>query len=93
MHTLSIAIWVAGAIAIVYGGYHYWRFIDKLERARMTGKIPSTLQNPRMDIVWMIASPGVVPGGDSHRRKAMYAFGAFAGLWLAFTLLSILAHV
>jgi hypothetical protein len=93
MRTLGIAIWIAAAIAIVYGGYHYWRFIDKLERARMAGKIPPTLQAPRMAIVWMIASPGVVPGGDLHRRRAMYAFAAFVGLWLAFALLPTLARI
>ena len=43
----------------------------------MGGKIPLGLQAPRMDIGWMIASPGVVPGGDPHRRKAMWGFGAF----------------
>ena len=89
MHAIGIAIWGAAAIAIIYGGYHYWVFIDKLQQARMDGTVPSTLQSPRMGIVWMIASPGVVPGGGSHRRKAMYAFGAFVGLWLAFALLPI----
>jgi hypothetical protein len=86
MHTIGIAIWIADAVAILYGGYHYWAFFQKFEQARMDGKIPVSLQAPRMGIVWMIASPGVVPGGDSHRRKAMYGLGAFVGLWLVFTL-------
>ncbi len=51
MHTIYITIWIAGAIAIVYGGYHYWAFIQKLEKARMEGKIPVNLQAPRMDII------------------------------------------
>jgi hypothetical protein len=90
MHTIGIAIWIADAIAIVYGGYHYWAFFQKFEQARMDGKIPVSLQAPRMGIIWMIASPGVVPDGDSHRRKAMYGFGAFVGLWLLFALMPIL---
>jgi hypothetical protein len=90
MHTVGIAIWTGDAIAIVYGGYHYWAFLQKLEQARMDGKIPAGLQAPRMAIIWMIASPGVVPGGDSHRRKAMCGFGVFVGLWLVFALMPFL---
>jgi hypothetical protein len=79
-----LAIIVAGAIfAFVYGTYHYWHFIQKLEQARMVGKVPPGLQRRRMAIGWMIASPGVVPSGDGHRRKFMYAFAVFVGLLLA----------
>jgi len=56
MHTIGIAIWIADAVAILYGGYHYWAFFQKFEQARMDGKIPVSLQAPRMGIVWMIAS-------------------------------------
>jgi len=87
-----VAIWVAGAITLVYGGYHYWIFIDKLERARMGGKIPSTFLGSRMGIVWMIASPDVVPDGASHRRKAIYALSAFACIWLTGVAISIWLH-
>jgi hypothetical protein len=58
MHTIGIAIWIADAAAILYGGYHYWAFFQKFEQARMAGKIPISLQAPRMGIIWMIASPG-----------------------------------
>jgi hypothetical protein len=88
MHTVGIAIWTADAIAILYGGYHYWAFFQKFEQARMDGKIPVHLQSRRMGIVWMIASAGVVPGGESHRRKAMYGFGVFVGLWFLFAFVS-----
>ena len=90
MHTIGIAIWIACAIAFAYGGYHYWAFLQKLEQARMDGRIPVSLQARRMDIVWMIASPGVVPDGAAHRRRAMYGLGAFVGLWFVFALMPIL---
>lgn len=77
MHKIAIAIWTADAIAILYGGYHYWAFYKKFEQARMEEKIPIDLQSQRMGIVWMIASPGVVPDGAFHRRKAMYGLGVF----------------
>lgn len=78
MHKIAIAIWTADAIAILYGGYHYWAFYKKFEQARMEGKIPIDLQSQRMGIVWMIASPGVVPDGAFHRRKAMYGLGVLS---------------
>ena len=55
-------------------------------------KLPDKRWND-MGIFWMIASPGVVPGGVSHRRKALYGLGVFAGLWLALALLPILARI
>ncbi|MDA9508955.1 hypothetical protein XI09_30845 [Bradyrhizobium sp. CCBAU 11386] len=90
MNTIGIVIWIAAAVAFAYGGYHYWAFIQKFEQARMDGKIPVNLQARRTDIVWMIASPGVVPNGDPHRRRAIYGLGAFVGLWFVFALLPIL---
>jgi hypothetical protein len=91
LHAIGLAIWIGAALAWVYGAYHYWCFINKLEEARMAGKIPASLQRQRMGIVWMIASPGLVPGGDIHRRHSMYAIAAFAGFFIAFAFLGQIA--
>lgn len=92
MHTIGVAIWIAAALAWIYGAHHYWVFYDKFERGRMAGKIPSGLQRPRMGIVWLIASAGVVPGAEAHRRKFMFALALFVGLLIAFVLLTGLQH-
>lgn len=88
MHAIGVAIWIGAALAWIYGAYHYWVFYDKFERGRMAGKIPSGLQRPRMGIAWLIASAGVVPEGELHRRKFMRAFALFVGLLIAFALLT-----
>jgi hypothetical protein len=84
MHAFEIAIWVAAASALIFGVYHYWVFNDKLVQAQMDGKIPSGLQ---MGIAWMIVNPGIVPGGNAHRRKILCAFGAFVALSIGYALM------
>lgn len=90
MRTIGIAIWIGAAASILFGGYHYWAFLQKLETARVQGKIPNSLLARHLEIGWMIARPGVVPDGDIHRRKAIYGFGASVGLWLIFFVLAAL---
>jgi hypothetical protein len=86
-----LAAMVTGAIfAFVYGGYHYWQFVQKLEQGQMSGMIPPPLQRRRMGIGWMIASPGIVPAGDVHRRKSIYSLAIFVSLLLACLLIRIL---
>jgi hypothetical protein len=91
-HTIFLVIALGAFAAWVYGAYHYWTFYNKFGNAQLRGQIPPGLQRRRMGIGWLIASPGVVPGGDTHRRKAMYGIGAFVALWVIAALLAILVR-
>jgi hypothetical protein len=82
-------IFAGAVIAFLYGATHYWLFLRRLEEARMRGQIPLGLLRQRMGIAWMIGSPGIVAGGDNHRRKAMWGIGIFVALWIVLALLSI----
>ena len=46
-------IFVATFVALTFGGYHYWNFIEKLERDHLLGRIQLNLPPSRMRC-WMI---------------------------------------
>jgi hypothetical protein len=91
MSTTFALIFAKTFIALTYGGYHYWVFINRLEQARSEGLIPPSLPVQCTSIGWMIASRGVVPNGDCHRLRALWGFGIFLGLWLIGVTVAILA--
>jgi hypothetical protein len=84
MKTLGLAIGYGCALAALYSFYHFWRYTNKLEEALLRNQIPLSLRSPRMNFFWMIARPGVVPGGEYHRRQSMYGAAVFLGLVLTF---------
>jgi len=88
LHAADVLFKTAVVFSWIYAAYHSWRYSQLLGDALMSGTIPSALIDPpqRMGIAWMIASPGVVPGGDGHRRKSMYGAVAFVGLLVAYVL-------
>jgi hypothetical protein len=70
----------------IYAAYHSWRYTQLLAKAQIEGTIPLDLLGQRMGLGWMIASPGVVPGGDVHRGKCMYGGATFVALCAAYVL-------
>jgi hypothetical protein len=67
----AIAAWICGT-------YYYLAYLKEFARQRAMGGIPAHLvQGRRVDLVWMIASSGIVPNGEPHRKRSAFAFGLF----------------
>jgi hypothetical protein len=92
LHAVDVLLKTAVVFSWIYAAYHSWLFTQLLAKATLEGKIPSVLLSQRMGLGWMIASPGVVPGGDVHRRKCMYAGATFVALCAAYALFSVVAQ-
>ena len=90
VHAVDVLFKTGVVLSWVYGAYHSWRYFQLLGKAQTEGTIPAGLQSRRMGLAWMIASPGVVPGGDIHRRRCMYGVAAFITLCVAYLLFSII---
>jgi hypothetical protein len=72
----------------IYGAYHFWLYNKLLAKAIIEGRIVPELSSGSIGFGWMIASPGVVPGGDPHRLKSMCGIAAFVALCAAYALFS-----
>jgi hypothetical protein len=70
----------------IYAAYHSWCYTQLLAKAQIEATIPPDLLGQRMGLGWMIASPGVVPGGDAHRQKCMFGGATFVALCAAYAL-------
>jgi hypothetical protein len=94
LHAADVLFKTAVVFSWIYAAYHSWRYNQLLSEAMLRGTIPSALISPnqRMGLAWMIASPGVVPGGDAHRRKCMYGAAAFVALLVGWVLYSVAIH-
>jgi hypothetical protein len=88
LHAVDTAFKAAIVFSWIYAAYHFWLYNQLLAKAMIEGTIPSDLQSGGMGLGWMIASPGVVPGGDVHRRRSMYGTAAFVALCAAYALSS-----
>jgi hypothetical protein len=90
--SVDLAVDAAFKAAIVfswiYGAYHFWLYNQMLTKAMMEGRIAPDLLGGSIGFGWMIASAGVVSGGDSHRLKSMYGIAAFVALCAAYALFS-----
>jgi hypothetical protein len=92
LHAVDALFKTAVIFSWIYAAYHSWRYNQMLGKAMMEGTIPPVLLSGRMGFGWMIASPGVVPGGDGHRRKSMYGGAAFVALCAAYALFSVVVR-
>ena len=90
VYTVDVLFKTGVILSWVYGAYHSWRYFQLLGKAQLQGTIPTHLLSGRMGLVWMIASPGVVPGGDIHRRRCLYGMAGFVALCAAYLLFSII---
>jgi hypothetical protein len=91
-HAIDVLFKTGLVLSWMYSAYHSWRYTQLLAKAQMEGTIPVDLLTARMELIWMIASRGVVPGGDVHRRKCIYGMAAFVALGAAYLLFSVLAR-
>ena len=92
VHAVDILFKTGVIFSWAYGAYHSWRYNQLLGKAQIEGTIPAELLNGRMGLVWMIASPGVVPRGDVHRRKCIYGLAGFVALCAAYLLFSMVVQ-
>jgi hypothetical protein len=86
LHVVNALFETAVVFSWIYAAYHSWHYTQLLAKAQIEGTLPPQLANSGMGLGWMIASQGVVPGGDAHRRKCMFGVATFVGLCAAYVL-------
>jgi hypothetical protein len=77
LHGAYLALAVCAVAAWAYATHQYLAYFRAFERHRLMGGIPQHLKRKRMALGWMIASKGIIPGGDIYRQRCMLALVAF----------------